>query len=41
MDSPAAAGTRGLATGSIYRQDGLLVAVCSQEGLMRLRPPKV
>jgi acyl-CoA thioesterase-2 len=40
MDSPAAAGTRGLAQGSIYRQDGTLVAICAQEGLMRLRPPK-
>jgi acyl-CoA thioesterase-2 len=39
MDSPAAAGARGLTTGSIYRQDGLLVATCTQEGLMRYRPP--
>jgi acyl-CoA thioesterase-2 len=40
MDSPAAAGGRGLTTGSIYRHDGLLVATCAQEGLMRLRAPK-
>jgi acyl-CoA thioesterase-2 len=36
MDSPAAAGGRGLAQGSIYSEDGKLVAVCAQEGLMRL-----
>jgi acyl-CoA thioesterase-2 len=40
MDSPAAAGGRGFNTGSIYRQDGLLVATCTQEGLIRYRPPK-
>jgi acyl-CoA thioesterase-2 len=38
MDSPAAAGGRGLTTGSIYGRDGRLVATCAQEGLMRLRP---
>jgi len=39
MDSPAAAGARGLATGSIYREDGLMVGASMQEGLMRYRPP--
>jgi acyl-CoA thioesterase-2 len=38
QDSPASAGSRGLARGSLFRQDGLLVASAAQEGLMRLRP---
>ena len=37
IDSPAAAGARGFARGSIYTQDGRLVASVAQEGLMRLR----
>lgn len=36
-DSPSAAGARGMNFGSIYRQDGTLVASVAQEGLMRLR----
>lgn len=35
QDSPAAAGARGFARGSIYTQDGRLVASVAQEGLMR------
>lgn len=35
-DSPSASGARGLARGSIYRADGLLVASTAQEGLMRV-----
>lgn len=37
-ESPSASGARGLNFGSIYRQDGVLVANVAQEGLMRLRP---
>jgi len=37
MDSPAAAGACGFNRGSIYREDGLLVASTAQEGLMRVR----
>ena len=37
MDSPAAQGARGLARGSIYTQEGKLVATTAQEGLVRLR----
>lgn len=38
--SPAASGGRGLNIGYIYRgRDGVLVATCVQEGLIRLRPP--
>jgi acyl-CoA thioesterase II len=36
-DSPAAAGARGFARGSIYTRDGALVASVAQEGLTRLR----
>ncbi len=36
MDSPAAAGARGLARGNIFRRDGALVACVAQEGLMRM-----
>lgn len=35
-DSPSACGARGMNRGSIYRQDGTLVASVAQEGLMRL-----
>ena len=35
QDSPAAAGARGFARGTIYTQDGVLVASVAQEGLMR------
>jgi acyl-CoA thioesterase-2 len=37
MDSPAAQGARGLVRGSIYTQEGKLVASTAQEGLVRLR----
>jgi len=37
--SPSASGGRGFNLGQIYRRDGLLVASCAQEGLMRLRSP--
>lgn len=36
-DSPSAYGSRGFARGSIFTQDGLLVASIAQEGLIRLR----
>ena len=38
MDSPVSAGACGYNRGSIYRDDGLLVASTAQEGLMRLYP---
>jgi acyl-CoA thioesterase-2 len=37
LDSPAAAGARGFAKGSIFTRDGVLVASVAQEGLMRPR----
>ncbi|HSJ08712.1 MAG TPA: acyl-CoA thioesterase II [Longimicrobiales bacterium] len=37
VDSPAAAGARGFARGSIYTRDGTLVASVAQEGLIRVR----
>ena len=37
MDSPVSAGARGFVRGSIYAQDGSLVASVAQEGLMRMR----
>lgn len=37
LDSPAAAGARGLARGQVYSRDGTLVASLAQEGLMRIR----
>jgi acyl-CoA thioesterase-2 len=37
QDSPNLHGSRGLARGLIYRQDGTLVASVAQEGLVRLR----
>jgi acyl-CoA thioesterase II len=37
MDSPAAAGARGFARGSVFTRDGRLVASVAQEGLLRLR----
>jgi acyl-CoA thioesterase-2 len=39
MDSPAAASSRGLARGTIFRRDGTLVACVAQEGLMRMTAP--
>ncbi len=38
LDSPAAAGGRGLARGSVFTEDGKLVATLAQEGLIRVRP---
>lgn len=38
MDSPWTGGDRGLCRGSIYRQDGTLIATAAQEGLVRYRP---
>lgn len=40
MDSDWTGSTRGLNRGSLYRQDGTLIASAVQEGLMRLTPPK-
>lgn len=37
MDSPAAAGARGFARGSVFTADGKLVASVAQEGLIRVR----
>lgn len=37
MNSPTASNARGLALGSIFKQDGTLVATVAQEGLIRLR----
>ncbi len=37
MDSPSAAGGRGINRGKIFSQQGSLVATVAQEGLMRLR----
>jgi acyl-CoA thioesterase-2 len=37
MDSPSASGARGFNRGSIYSEDGTLVASCVQEGLIRRR----
>jgi acyl-CoA thioesterase-2 len=39
-DSPAAHGARGFCRGSIFTQDGRLIASVAQEGLMRPQPPK-
>jgi len=37
LDSPAAAGARGLARGFVFTEDGRIVASLAQEGLMRMR----
>ncbi|MEO7386948.1 MAG: acyl-CoA thioesterase II [Gammaproteobacteria bacterium] len=37
LDSPAAAGGRGLARGYVFTEDGKLVATLAQEGLFRVR----
>jgi acyl-CoA thioesterase-2 len=39
-DSPTAQGARGLARGSIYNRDGVLVASTAQEGLIRVIAPE-
>jgi acyl-CoA thioesterase-2 len=38
LESPAAQSARGLARGSIYTRDGILVATVAQEGLIRVLP---
>lgn len=38
LDSPAAAGGRGLARGYVFTEDGKLVATLAQEGLIRVKP---
>lgn len=38
LDSPSASGARGLARGSIFTRDGILVASVAQEGLIRVLP---
>ncbi len=40
QDSPSAYGARGFCRGSLFTQDGRLVASVAQEGLMRPQPPK-
>jgi len=40
QDSPSASGGRGFIRGSIYAEDGTLVASVAQEGLIRMRPAK-
>ncbi len=37
QDSPSASGARGFNRGAIYREDGVLVASATQEGLIRMR----
>lgn len=37
FDSPVSAGSRGLARGMVFTQDGKLVATSTQEGLIRMR----
>jgi acyl-CoA thioesterase II len=39
LDSPSSSGGRGLARGSFYTRDGVLVASTAQEGLIRLVQP--
>jgi acyl-CoA thioesterase II len=40
QDAPSSSGARGFTRGSIYSQDGALVASVAQEGLIRYRPPE-
>jgi acyl-CoA thioesterase-2 len=40
QDSPSASGGRGFIRGSLYAEDGTLVASVAQEGLIRMRKPK-
>lgn len=39
LDSPATSGARGYTRGTIHSADGVLVASCMQEGLIRVRSP--
>lgn len=41
QDSPNSNGGRGLTRGSLYARSGDLIASCAQEGLMRIRDPKI
>jgi acyl-CoA thioesterase II len=40
-DSPSASGARGFTRGNLFSRDGRLVASVAQEGLIRVRPPRV
>ena len=40
QDSPVSARTRGFCRGTFFTRDGVLVASCAQEGLIRARPPR-
>lgn len=40
MDSPVSAGSRGFCRGTFFTRDGVLVASCAQEGLIRVRSRK-
>jgi len=39
QESPVSAGARGFGRGAFYTQQGVLVASCAQESLIRYRPP--
>jgi len=41
IESTSASGGRGFARGGIYSRDGRLVASAAQEGLIRVRQPRV
>jgi acyl-CoA thioesterase-2 len=41
MDSPSASGGRGFVRGQVFSEDGRLVASVAQEGLIRMRAPRV
>jgi len=38
IHSPVSGAGRGMTIAKIFRQDGVMVAVCTQEGMMRIRP---
>ena len=40
QDSPYSGGARGFNRGSFFTREGQLIASASQEGLMRLHPPR-
>ena len=40
QDSPISDRARGFARGAFYTRDGRLVASCTQEGMIRYRPPR-
>jgi acyl-CoA thioesterase-2 len=40
-DSPSVSGARGFTRGNLFSRDGRLVASVAQEGLIRVRPPRV